>query len=140
MILADLLILPKIVYNLDLLFKGIDLQIVINNLTTFSVIYPWVILKQSYGTFYLILQGFVATAIVLIIWKENRGIKNKMKNGIGGPEASGGGQFGTSRWQTEKERDANNSVWKYEKEPIKTAGIVLGADLKKKKSMACIGR
>ncbi|WP_259384224.1 VirD4-like conjugal transfer protein, CD1115 family, partial [Bacillus thuringiensis] len=102
-------------------------------LTTFSVIYPWVILKQSYGTFYLILQGFVATAIVLIIWKENRGIKNKMKNGIGGPEASGGGQFGTSRWQTEKERDANNSVWKYEKEPIKTAGIVLGADLKKKK-------
>jgi type IV secretion system protein VirD4 len=114
-ILADLLILPKIVYNLDLLFKGTELQIVINNLTTFSVIYPWVILKQTYGTFYLILQGFVATAIVLIIWKENRGIKNKMKNGIGGPEASGGGQFGTSRWQTEKERDANNSVWKYEK-------------------------
>ncbi len=32
-----------------------------------------------------------------------------------------------------KKRDANNSVWKYEKEPIKTAGIVLGADLKKKK-------
>jgi type IV secretion system protein VirD4 len=103
-----------------------------NNLTTFSVIYPWVILKQTYGTFYLILQGFVATAIVLIIWKENRGIKNKMKNGIGGPEASGGGQFGTSRWQTEKERDANNSVWKYEKN-LKTAGIVLGADLKKKR-------
>jgi type IV secretion system protein VirD4 len=65
--------------------------------------------------------------------KQRHGIKNKMKNGIGGPEASGGGQFGTSRWQTEKERDANNSVWKYEKEPIKTAGIVLGADLKKKK-------
>jgi hypothetical protein len=31
--------------------------------------------------------------------------KNKMKNGIGGPEASGGGQFGTSRWQTEKKRE-----------------------------------
>jgi type IV secretion system protein VirD4 len=71
-ILADLLILPKIVYNLDLLFKGTELQIVINNLTTFSVIYPWVILKQTYGTFYLILQGFVATAIVLIIWKEKQ--------------------------------------------------------------------
>jgi type IV secretion system protein VirD4 len=63
-ILADLLILPKIVYNLDLLFKGTELQIVINNLTTFSVIYPWVILKQTYGTFYLILQGFVATALL----------------------------------------------------------------------------
>jgi type IV secretion system protein VirD4 len=43
------------------------------------------------------------------------------------------GNLGTSRWQTEKERDANNSVWKYEKEPIKTAGIVLGADLKRKR-------
>lgn len=132
-ILADFLILPKIVYNFDLLIKRTELEVIVNNLTNLSILYPWEILNKPYGTLYLILQGLIATLIVLIIWKENKGIKNKMQNGIGGPEASGNGQYGTSRWQTEKERDISNTVWKYEKEIIKTGGIVLGADLEKKK-------
>lgn len=132
-VLLDLLFLPKLVYNLNLLFQGHDMTEVIGNMKEFSVMFPWEILGKSYTMLYLLFQIPVVVAIILTIWQEQKGIKNKMKNGIGGPEAAGGGQFGTARWQDQKERDITNTVWKYEKESLPKAGLVMGADLENKK-------
>lgn len=79
-------------------------------------------------TFFLILQVAVITLIVAVLWNVNK-IKKPYKpaNDIGGPEAAGSGQHGTSRLMTPKEKDKNCGVW-FTTESLKAGGIIFGRE------------
>lgn len=51
--------------------------------------------------------------------------KNKVTSDIGGPESTGGGEHGTSRWMTEKETSEVFEEWDTDTE-IKKSGSILG--------------
>ena len=73
----------------------------------------------------------------VILWIQFKGTELeafRSSGANGKPTAAGNGQFGTSRWQTQKEIDRNTTVW-YTSKPIERAGTVLG--MVKKKSGVC---
>lgn len=74
---------------------------------------------------FLTSQPVVLSLIIYMLWKNTFTRKNKKIVGIGGPKAAGSGQFGTSRWLTDKEVDKLTTIW-HPEQPIKTGGIVLG--------------
>ncbi|MEN1990230.1 VirD4-like conjugal transfer protein, CD1115 family [Paenibacillus hubeiensis] len=76
---------------------------------------------------WLVLQLLVLLLIIKIFWRDAPR-KNKVSDGIGGPEAAGSGQFGTSRWMTEKEVAKASLKW-FLKQSVLAGGIVLGAYL-----------
>ena len=77
---------------------------------------------------FLLTQPLVIVLIVFIFWRD-KGIKNnKIAGKIGGPPAAGSGQFGTSRWQTEKETDKSSMVWPFRKK-VPSGGTVMGVDV-----------
>ncbi|MBU3173277.1 VirD4-like conjugal transfer protein, CD1115 family [Clostridium estertheticum] len=78
---------------------------------------------------FLILQIPIVALIIGIAWDTERlKKKNKIKDGVGGPEPSGDGQFGTSRWQDKTEMDETCSVWYTNKLLEKGGGIVFGME------------
>lgn len=74
---------------------------------------------------WLISQGFVFILILSLFWRDIPRRKNRLLDGVGGPESAGSGQHGTSRWQTEKETDETSSVWITNKS-LKKGGVVIG--------------
>lgn len=76
----------------------------------------------------LFMQLPVVTLIIAIAWNtDNFKKKNRIKDGIGGPEPAGQGQHGTSRWQTKYEMDNTATVWDSDM-PLSKGGIVLGME------------
>ncbi|WP_114679284.1 VirD4-like conjugal transfer protein, CD1115 family [Desulfotruncus alcoholivorax] len=69
----------------------------------------------------------MAMAAVIGIFTQY-GLMRRKKGGkdIGGPDAVGQGQFGTARWQTEKEVNSNFHLWNAGRE-LPGGGVVLGA-------------
>lgn len=93
---------------------------------------PFYALKQlfidgKYRSIWLWAQLLWYGLYASLIWKVAGFKKNKVIDGVGGPDAAGGGQFGTSRWQTDVEMDTKATVWYTTKDLVK-GGIVLGAD------------
>lgn len=82
---------------------------------------------------FLVLQAIVILLCILTLWDTRIKRKTTVMDGIQGPEAAGKGQFGTSRWQTEKETDACSTVW-YLNKDIEKGGTVLGMDPDKNKA------
>ena len=77
---------------------------------------------------YLVLQIFVAALVIAVLWDVNRlRKKNRIKDGIGGPDPSGQGQHGTSRWQNVREMDVTAKIWHTSK-PLKKGGIIFGME------------
>jgi len=76
---------------------------------------------------FLFIQPLVIVLISFIFWKDFSR-KNRIAGKIGGPEAAGSGQFGTSRWQTQKETDQTSMVWPFRKN-VPKGGTVMGVDL-----------
>lgn len=90
-------------------------------------------IDPKYRKLYFLLQAFIAILILGIVWDTDKFKKrNRISDGVGGPEPSGYGQFGTSRWQNKKEMDTTCNVWDT-KETIKKGGIILGMDNSKGK-------
>lgn len=84
----------------------------------------------KFRTLYLVSQGFIFCLILVVFWRDIPSRKKKLKD-IGGPEAAGSGQHGTSRWQTEKETDQTTTVWKTN-ETLNIGGVVLGMEQQNK--------
>lgn len=127
-ILADILIFPWI-----LLFPKFMIEDIIGaperwlKFGMFNSI-KMVIQDPLFRQLYLILQLGVLALIIGIGWNVNQiKKKNKIKDGVGGPEPVGDGQFGTARWQNTKEMDENIKVWNGE-DPIKKGGIIFGME------------
>lgn len=83
---------------------------------------------SRFRALYLVMQLPVAALIVAVGWNVDRfARKNRIGDGVGGPEPAGAGQHGTSRWQDAKEMDRTADVW-YGRDDLKKCGIVFGMD------------
>lgn len=83
---------------------------------------------RNYRNLYLFLQIAVLTLIIAVIWNtDTLKKKNRIKDGVGGPEPAGEGQFGTSRWQDKKEMDKTCDIW-YTNDTLKKGGIIFGME------------
>jgi len=79
----------------------------------------------------LIMQLPVAAIIIYVIWNtEKLKKKNRIKDGVGGPEPAGQGQHGTSRWQDAREMDSTATIW-YSDMPLKAGGVIYGMEKSK---------
>ncbi|WP_019123867.1 VirD4-like conjugal transfer protein, CD1115 family, partial [Brevibacillus massiliensis] len=78
---------------------------------------------------FFILQLVAGAFLLHFLWRPEKKVLNRktkrLKEGVGGPEAAGDGQHGTSRWQTEEEIDDSTTVW-YTNEPPQQTGLVIG--------------
>ncbi|MGG2201886.1 VirD4-like conjugal transfer protein, CD1115 family [Paenibacillus validus] len=79
---------------------------------------------------WLYTQPLMLLFIFLLFWKDMPGKKNRIMEGVGGPDATGSGEYGTTRWMTDKEMDQKTTVWKFG-DTMTKGGIIVGAMLKK---------
>lgn len=80
-------------------------------------------------------QPMILAAFLWVLWQPGiRKRKNKIQDGVGGPEAADYSiTHGSSRWQAKKEIVKNVISWQTDKEPLE-GGIVLGYDHEKRKA------
>jgi len=91
-----------------------------------------VFMDSKFRNFFLLMQLPVAALIISISWNVNRLKKrNRITDGVGGPEPAGNGQHGTSRWQNKKEMDETATIW-HTGEKLKAGGVIFGMEKNKK--------
>lgn len=99
-----------------------------------------VFLDDQFRKLYLFIQLPIVTLILAIAWDVNRlKKKNKITDGVGGPEPAGTGQHGTSRWQDKHEMDESSSVWFTDKPPHKS-GFIFGMEKSKHKEKVWLNK
>lgn len=87
-----------------------------------------VIIDAKFRALYLMIQPLMIAFLIAILWDTNKFAKrNRITDGVGGPEPSGSGEHGTSRWQNKKEMDKTADVWFNNENPIKS-GIIFGME------------
>lgn len=125
-LLLDVFLLPSIL-KFPIMLPEYGLKTPDIWLKEFDVIAPLLMIVEDerFRMLWLICQGFMFLLILLLFWRDIPRRKVKVKDGVGGPEAAGRGQHGTSRLQTEKETDLTSTVWKTN-QPLSKGGIVLG--------------
>ncbi len=90
--------------------------------------YKAIFSDRLFRNLFLYMQLPVAALILAIAWNtEHLRKRNRIKDGIGGPDPSGAGQHGTSRWQNKHEMDHTCNVWLTE-QPLKSAGTIFGME------------
>ncbi|MCY9763215.1 type IV secretory system conjugative DNA transfer family protein [Paenibacillus alvei] len=138
-LLVDILVLPSLILLPEYVVKY-QFEAASHWFKDFSVIssITQIIHNSFLLKIWLYLQFIFFALVILIFWKDTPGKKNKMQD-IGGPEAAGSGQFGTSRWQSEKEIAKTTATWKFH-EMVLAGGIVLGALLDRGKQFAYIDK
>lgn len=136
-LIVEMLIAPYIIAVLMVLNKSRSLDEVIRN---------WLkqVITEPVGTFFkvmsdshllmvfLFVQLLMIALLINLYWRPEKKVlsrKRRVQEGVGGPPASGNGEHGTSRWQTEEELDASTTVWitdeEAQEEPDQT-GLVIG--------------
>ncbi|MCD5401360.1 type IV secretory system conjugative DNA transfer family protein, partial [candidate division NPL-UPA2 bacterium] len=80
---------------------------------------------------WLYTQPLLLAAFFWVLWQPGLGKKrNRVGDGVGGPEAAGySTTHGSSRWQERKEINKNTSVWNTKRNPEK-GGVILGYEQK----------
>lgn len=134
-LLADLFLLPWIL-KFPLFFFGLgnDLATAPNRWIEYG---PWksikdVVLIGPFRKVYLVMQLPVFALIIGVTWNVDKfKKKNRITDGVGGPEPAGYGQHGTSRWQNKHEMDQTANVW-YTSDKIQKGGIIFGMEKNKK--------
>jgi len=97
---------------------------------------PAVLLREEQiRTVWYYFQPTVAAAVIGIFTQYGLMRRKRAGKDIGGPDAAGQGQFGTARWQTEKEMQNNFYLWNVGKELLR-GGVVLGVKRQGKKFFA----
>lgn len=77
---------------------------------------------------WLYFQPVVIAGFLYLLWQPGiKKRKNRIGDGVGGPEAEYSITHGSSRWQTKRETDRNTTTWNVRQKPPK-GGIVLGYD------------
>jgi len=84
---------------------------------------------------WFLLQPLIAGGFVWLLWQPGiRKRKNKIQDGVGGPEAAEYSiTHGSSRWQSKNEIQENVTAWQVNQVP-KKGGVVLGYEEAKKKA------
>lgn len=134
-VLSDLFLLPWLLKFLVLLMQ----RLAVNPALIATVPSEWFAfgLLRSIGALfvdaklralYLVMQLPVIALVIGIAWDADRMKKrNRINDGVGGPEPAGAGQHGTSRWQDKREMDKTTDVW-YGTDELKKGGIVFGME------------
>jgi type IV secretion system protein VirD4 len=87
--------------------------------------------ESNFRNLYLFMQIPVFTLIIAITWNVDKlSKKNRVNDGVGGPDPAGSGQHGTSRWQNKKEMDQTTDVW-HNTDEIEKSGIIFGMEKKR---------
>jgi type IV secretion system protein VirD4 len=81
---------------------------------------------------FLLMQLLYLAFSIYTLWNTEKLRRKRRKGDEEMPNVTGEGQHGTSRWQTEDEKDKNATVWDMAK-PIKKGGIIYGMDTEKDK-------
>lgn len=90
-----------------------------------------IFIEPQFRKLYLFMQLPVMALIIGVGWNVHRlKKKNRIADGVGGPEPAGSGQHGTSRWQDKREMDKTCTVW-YSDTEIKKGGIIFGMEKSK---------
>lgn len=130
-LILDVLVLPALFYLPDFI-RLYGLGPAAGKLLNAFLKEPWMgtllIFKEaSYRNIWLFLQLILAAGLVSVLWRpELPRVSNRVAEGIGGPEAAGRGQFGTTRWRTEKELLKTLDLYYTDRE-LKKGGVVVGA-------------
>lgn len=124
LVIVDLLLLPWIVTFLPLFLEH-NIEAPKIWFESFSLLLLMDVLQdEALRSLWLTAQGIIGLGFLLIFWRDVP--KKKYKVGeIGGPEAVGRGEYGTSRWQTKEEIDQTSTVWTTQK-PLEKGGVVIG--------------
>jgi type IV secretion system protein VirD4 len=128
-LLADISLLPWIL-KFPFFLHGDDMINAPNLWMAYGPIKAWkdIIFFAAFRKLFLFMQMPVGALILAIAWNTDRlKRKNRIIDGVGGPEPAGYGQFGTSRWQNKAEMDMYSKVW-HSNEPIKKGGIISGME------------
>lgn len=131
-VLGDLIILPWLLKFPFFLING-DIINAPSNWLSYGFVnsYKDLFTEKLFRSAYLIFQLPVLYLIISILWDADRmKKKNRIKDGIGGPDPSGSGQHGTSRWQNKFEMDNTCNVW-YTSDPLRKAGTIFGMEKSK---------
>lgn len=133
--LLDITILPTVIHAVVQVFEGHPENFA-PTLRSFELFenFKLMLNDRKILQFFLTLQGLVLILCILVFWPTFITRKKYKLDDIGGPPAAGSGQFGTSRWQTEREVDQNSTVWYFEKQKLERAGTVIGMDPSKNKA------
>jgi len=128
-ILLDLLILPWILKFPFFIING-DILNAPENWFNYGILNSIkdIFIDKKFRGIYLVMQLAVLAAIIAITWDVNSfKKKNRITDGVGGPEPAGSGQHGTSRWQDKREMDRTANVW-YTNEKLNKGGIIFGME------------
>lgn len=77
---------------------------------------------------WLCCQILLGVFVLLQFWKDMPNRKNRIADGVGGPESAGSGEYGTSRWQSKREMDKSMTKWVFGDTKIR-GGIIAGVNL-----------
>ncbi|WP_227766350.1 VirD4-like conjugal transfer protein, CD1115 family [Zhaonella formicivorans] len=127
-----MLVLPALFYFPDFI-RWYGFGPALGKLAAVFVKKPWMgtelLVKQgSYRTIWLFLQLFLGAGLLSVLWRpELPKVSNKIADGLGGPPAAGRGQFGTSRWRTEKEIAKTLDLY-FTDQNLSKGGVVVGAE------------
>lgn len=131
-VVADLILLPWLLKFPSFLVS--DLATAPSNWFQYGMLksIKEIFIDPQFLKLYLFMQIPVGALIISIAWDVHKfKKKNRIGDGVGGPEPAGAGQHGTSRWQNMKEMDENATVW-YTDEPVKRGGTIFGIEKSKK--------
>ena len=133
-LLVDLFVLPWILKFPSFLFgSGENIATAPSRWINYG---PWksienVLMMAQFRKVYIIMQLPVIASIIGVSWDVNKfKKKNRITDGVGGPEPAGNGQHGTSRWQNQQEMDRTANVWYPSDEDIQKGGIIFGMEKK----------
>lgn len=132
LVLLDFILLPSI-----LRFPGIFIEHLSHApavwLAGFNVVEAanLVLNEPQLRQLWLYSQLLLLVMVIMIFWKDViPGKKNYIQEGVGGPKSAGNGQYGTSRWQSDKETSDTSTVWKMG-QMVEQGGLVIGVMDKK---------
>lgn len=134
-ILLDLAFLPSVI-RIPFFIENDPVTTIKNWFEAVSVVESWELMldSQQLKKVFLTLQIVVLSFIVYLFMFTPVKIQKQNLKELGGPEASGKGQFGTSRYSTQKEFQRANGVWAMNGSMPTSGGVVLGMDKKLQKA------
>jgi type IV secretion system protein VirD4 len=92
---------------------------------------------SSFRKLFLVLQPLLLMLLFTLLWKDTLKRKDVKLTALGGPPSAGSGQFGTSRWLTNKEIEQKTTVW-YTDKTLSVGGPVIHIEKVGSKYKVCL--
>lgn len=130
--LFDIILFPSIV-RIPYYLKEYGMQASSYFIQEFNILHAakLVIFEPFNRYVWLYSQPLFVLFVILQLWRRNLPYqKNRIGDGVGGPDATGSGEYGTSRWQSKREMDRSMTRWVFGDTTSK-GGVIAGVNLQK---------